>query len=64
MKRRFSSKSRIPSSNDRRRAPVDTITAQPNPARLVVSPILIEEEAMFVLPAVHAVCDASSMCRC
>ena len=49
------------SSQNRRRAPVDAITAQPNPERFVVSPILIEEEAVFASPAVHAVCDARSM---
>ena len=49
------------SSQNRRRAPVDAITAQPDTARIAVSPVLIEEEAMFALPAVHAFCDARSM---
>ena len=49
------------SSQNRRRAPVYTITAQPNPERFVVSPILIEWEAVFASAAVHAFCDARSM---
>ena len=49
------------SSQNRRRPPVDAITAQPNPERFVVSPILIEWEAVFASAAVHAVCDARSM---
>ena len=54
-------KPRLPSSQNRRRPPVDAITAQPNPERFVVSPILIEWEAVFASAAVHAVCDARSM---
>ena len=47
----------VPSSC-RNRAPVDAITTQPNPTRFAVPPFLIQEEAMSVLSAVHAVCDA------
>ena len=50
----------VPSSC-RNRAPVDAITTQPNPTRFAVPPFLIQEEAMSVLSAVHAVCDARSM---